>query len=406
MKNFTISLFEMICKNGRTDFYDLMLTFGYRPQLDKDTALSVLIEISEHSYEEMLQRVLRDCIKVEDLINNFTSFLPRNPKLMEIFKSFDKGLLEYLETLSKLVHIFSIEDEKIKYKDQEKSLEGIANCGRYMSYCFAQSFKRFLRVKNPGLGLNQEQIDRMLKAIQGLETEIPGKKLIEDFKNGQPIVMATGFTKHVFGTVWHYDKKNKTGTLYIANRGSNTDFIGLSKISFDPASLNETVFDQINKIGKTVRSLENYEVVTVDNIEKFWEILETAGIDRKSAQPLIEQLPQQAGTCSHDNIKACIAALGYIEERLDGKSEFDSAKSGYSLYKRFNDFEKHDALKDALKILQEYQLPPELKVDSSIFLKLIEEKIPKEWEIYESYGSLFRQYYAKEKADKNIQQKN
>lgn len=374
-------IWHCVYKSGNIELYHLVAALNIDNKLSLYEKL-ILLENAKHS--ELLKIVLKEegrnllYLKGKEL----KALIPYDAAIHDIYKLHDQGFFSILKSLNKLAHSFAIK-RKTELAKKEIDLTGaVLGFSREIEKTFVKFIKQYQEQLTHHYAA--ESIQKMRKCLASLVERTTGNKLEEELIMGNPIMLFSGFKEHAIGVVVFLHPITKRCHILIANRGNGANPIGISEIVIEkPNSLEET-FNRLNKYGNPILDVDSKSGVEVIDIEQFWSILAKIGIQRQQANLLMQQFPQQNGTCAHDNIKGAIGALFYAQSVLDGYGPEESLKAMLKLYKLFSSFERNDTLSEALDVVNPETYPADLEFDETFFKQLFEKimldsRIDRKW---------------------------
>lgn len=349
--------------SGRVDLYTCLNRL-----IECDLSLFEKLScLREPNCKDLLNEVLhkegKDLFLLEK--KQLESLIPDNPLIIEAYSAYDQGFFEILKCLKRVAHSFALV-RKTTLASKKISLSG---ANKYLSAELAKTFKLYLASYKGDY--SEENLVCLAQAISSLELKIDGRVLENELNSGKAIALTTGFTKHCMGIVCFKHPETKKLHILIENRGAgtDTDYIGLSEIIFEQKGPLGDFFNQINKNYGALIDLQG-QVCEVNDIDAFWKLLETVGANRKEATLLMQQYPQQDGTCTHDNTKGSIGGLFYAQAMLKGCSRKESIAAMVQQYKSFTAFERNETLSSALNIFNPETYPAHMEFDSQFFKDL------------------------------------
>lgn len=360
------TLWSIICINGRLDLYDFFKELGFK---DKRSLHEKLSSLNRSRMTSVLRAVLENegnalLSLPADLLQTYLSPFP---DVMAAYEPYDKGVFSRLKMLKRIAHAFALAGET-KLAEKNFRLEG---SGPYMAELLLGSFRKFLQQEQKlNEDFSENQLELLSEAASHALSITEGTEQERLLNAGKPVLLNSGHTGHVIGCVFFKLPNSRQLHVLVCNRGKGSRFYGISEIIFTPNDSLVNVLDALNTQASTKIDAESKKAVVLENSDMFWTQLISMGAELNQLKPLMEQFPQQNGTCQYDNLKGAIGALFYVMALQRGDSKEKAVFLMQKWYKRFTQFDRNDCLEDALPCFDIATYPKEMEFDLKFFQRL------------------------------------
>lgn len=288
--------------------------------------------------------------------------------IREIFG--DNGITLLANVGKRIKHSFALKKKTVNLGSFEFELEGGKTYAIGLLKHLDYSFEQYVELYFPEFAkVYPKFLKEDIKSCYQLCDAPDLSSIKNSLSKGLPVVNNTGFKSHTIGMVWFVIPNTTKAFCIISNRGSGTKYIGQSIIS-GSSTLEHLTCLINNLIGNELKLDAMGKSLEINDINDLLKMIKESGFNVEDFTPLLEQYPQQDGTCHHDNNKGSVWGLFYALGILSGYQETVAAAHALRFYKMFTTFERNSALQWTLAAIDPKIYPREAHFDKELFMEL------------------------------------